>query len=204
LTPPRLQSYIENYKMTNVKCVVLGDVGVGKTSLITAYERNEIPERTTDQIHCYSHTIQHQEQPIYVSIIDTRSEENEKERINEYSSANLFILCYSIINPVSFENITMKWYPEICRYTSSPTILLVGTHEDLRSNSEFLNELREKGLSPILARQGDEVARQIHAFRSMVCGFHDLQSIRNVFEIGVQQFIPLLPPPSSSSCCNVL
>ena len=33
-----------------------------------------------------------------------------------YANANVFLLCFSVISPVSFENVTAKWYPELMHF----------------------------------------------------------------------------------------
>lgn len=94
---------------------------------------------------------------VRLSFRDTAGqEEYDRLRPLSYANANVFLLCFSIVNPVSYQNITAKWYKEVrsfstvrrCWYLNDPCfpqvihycpevpLLLVGTKLDLRCASE--------------------------------------------------------------------
>lgn len=60
-----------------------------------------------------------------IKLHDTAGQE-DYERIRQviYKEANVFILCYSLDNRSSFENIVSKWYPELQPFQLP--IILVG------------------------------------------------------------------------------
>ena len=66
---------------------------------------------------------------------------------------DVFLLCFSIISPASFENVSAKWYPEVSHHCPNTPIILVGTKLDLREDRETIERLREKGLAPISFEQ---------------------------------------------------
>ncbi len=53
-------------------------------------------------------------------------EEYDKIRRFAYEEAHVFILCYSINNDASFENIKEKWIPELKMIGRKVPIVLVG------------------------------------------------------------------------------
>ena len=59
------------------------------------------------------------------------------------------MLCFSIVNPSSFENISAKWYPEVSHHCPYTPNILVGTKVDLREDQETVEKLRLKGIKPI-------------------------------------------------------
>ena len=61
----------------------------------------------------------------------------------------MFLICFSLVNPASFENVRAKWYPEVRHHCPQVPIILVGTKLDLREDKETIDKLKEKRLAPI-------------------------------------------------------
>lgn len=61
----------------------------------------------------------------------------------------MFLICFSLVNPASFENVRAKWYPEVRHHCPNTPIILVGTKLDLRDDKDTVEKLKEKKLSPI-------------------------------------------------------
>lgn len=68
----------------------------------------------------------------FLKLIDTAGQEDyERVRRLFYKEANAFILCYSIDNRASFENISAKWMPELRSIEKWPIpFILVGNEND--------------------------------------------------------------------------
>lgn len=62
---------------------------------------------------------------------------------------DVFLICFSLVNPASFENVRAKWYPEVRHHCPNTPIILVGTKLDLRDDKDTVEKLKEKKLSPI-------------------------------------------------------
>ena len=62
---------------------------------------------------------------------------------------DVFLICFSIVNPASLENVRAKWYPEVRHHCPNIPIILVGTKLDLREDKETIEKLREKRLEPV-------------------------------------------------------
>ena len=43
---------------------------------------------------------------------------------------DVFLICFSVVSPSSFENITTKWCPEIKHHCPDAAVLLVGMYVD--------------------------------------------------------------------------
>ena len=66
---------------------------------------------------------------------------------------DVFLICFSLVNPASLENVKAKWYPELRHHCPNVPIILVGTKLDLREDTETKEKLREKRLAPITYQQ---------------------------------------------------
>jgi len=51
-----------------------------------------------------------------------------------YPNTDVFILCFSIVSPASFYNVSEKWMPEIRSAGLEMPVILVGTQSDLRTD----------------------------------------------------------------------
>ncbi|KAH9518482.1 Rho- BTB domain-containing protein 1 [Bulinus truncatus] len=131
-----------------IKCVVVGDSGVGKTYLTCAYACNtkysleklvKTHQATVWAIDHYQHDKEILERslcdidgcPVSLRIWDTFGY-HDKDRAFAYREADVIILCFSVLQPLSLRNIQRIWYPEIRRHTENTPVILCGTQADLR------------------------------------------------------------------------
>ena len=101
--------------MLAIKCVVVGDGAVGKTCLLMSYANNTFPSQYVPTVFDnYSVTVNVGEEIYTLGLFDTAGQE-EYERIRPltFPQTDVFIVCFSIVRPSSFENIKEKWVPEI-------------------------------------------------------------------------------------------
>ena len=55
-----------------------------------------------------------------------------------YPQTDVFLVCFSIISPSSFDNVKSKWFPEVQHHAPNVPIILVGTKSDLRNDHEMV------------------------------------------------------------------
>lgn len=80
-----------------------------------------------------------------------------------YPDSDVFLICFSVINPTSFQNISEKWLPEIRRLCPEVPIILVGTQSDRRRDARQLQQLARHGQVPVSETQAWCLARRINA-----------------------------------------
>ncbi len=121
--------------MRSVKCVIVGDGSVGKTSLLISYTTHEFPSNYVPTVFDnYSTTLILDNEPISLGLWDTyaRSEDYDRLRPLSYLQTDVFIMCFSVVSRDSFDNITKKWIPEIKHHQPITPIIILGTKTDLR------------------------------------------------------------------------
>ncbi|XP_011607906.1 ras homolog family member Ua isoform X3 [Takifugu rubripes] len=119
-----------------VKCVLVGDGAVGKTSLVVSYTTNGYPtEYVPTAFDNFSAVVSVEGKPVKLQLCDTAGQEEfDKLRPLCYTSADVFLLCFSVVSPTSFQNVPEKWVPEIRKYVPFAPLILVGTQSDLRED----------------------------------------------------------------------
>jgi small GTP-binding protein len=183
-----------------IKLVVIGDGAVGKTCLLISYAKKEFPKDYIPTVFDnYVVNLTAGDQNIELGLWDTAGqEEYDRLRPLSYANANVFLLCFSIISPVSFENVTAKWYPELMHFCPDVPFILVGTKCDIRSDPSEVDKLRSQGQSPITTEQGNELARKLKATKYMECSAKTQQNLKDVFDEAVR--CVLRPPKKKKGC----
>merc|ERR1712137_1436949 len=201
-----LRSHPHTAQMTSkgIKLVVIGDGAVGKTCLLISYANNRFPEDYIPTVFDnYVVNLTAGEQTIELGLWDTAGqEEYDRLRPLSYANANVFLVCFSVTNPVSFENVTSKWYPEVIHFCPDVPQLLVGTKLDLRSDSNTLEKLKGLGQSPISLEKGQELAKKIKAIKYLECSTKTGENLKSVFDEAVKAV--LFAPKKKKSGCVLL
>ncbi|KAM9372962.1 rho-related GTP-binding protein RhoD [Phaethornis superciliosus] len=166
-----------------VKAVVVGDGGCGKTSLLVAFARGDFPKVYVPTVfEKYTATLQTGSKPVTVHLWDTAGQEDyDRLRPLSYSDANVVLICFDVTNPNSFDNILTKWYPEVNHFCKGVPVLLVGCKTDLRRDPEVQQKLQEGRLEPISRQQGESMARQVHAVSYLECSARYQENIGDIF-----------------------
>ena len=101
---------------------------------------------------------------ISLGLWDTAGQEDyDRLRPLSYPQTDVFLICFSLVSPPSYENVRTKvrfphfrdcntpalssvsqWHPEISHHAPSTSIVLVGTKLDLREDQATIEKLRER------------------------------------------------------------
>eukprot|EP01126_Amoeba_proteus_P040903 TRINITY_DN4388_c0_g1_i2.p1 TRINITY_DN4388_c0_g1~~TRINITY_DN4388_c0_g1_i2.p1 ORF type:complete len:201 (-),score=34.71 TRINITY_DN4388_c0_g1_i2:51-653(-) len=176
--------------MESVKLVVVGDGAVGKTCLLIAYTSNSFPKEYVPTVFDnYSANVKVADKTVALSLWDTAGQEDyDRLRPLSYPQTNVFLLCFSVISETSFKNVKTKWWPEVTHHCPTDNVL-VGTKVDLRDNPEFLESLKEKGLSPISLQQGEQLAAEIKAVKYLECSALTQKGLKEVFDFAIKNVL---------------
>lgn len=178
--------------MQSIKVVVVGDGAVGKTCLLISYTTNAFPgEYIPTVFDNYSANVMVEGIPINLGLWDTVGQEDyDRLRPLSYPQTDVFLVCFSIISRASYDNITAKWYPEICHYSPNAPILLVGTKVDMRYDPIVVGN----GVIPVSYSEGIDCMKKINAPAYMECSALTQKGLKDVFDTAIR--IALSPKPS--------
>ena len=119
----------------DIKVALLGDEGVGKTSIISSYCNINLKESMASY---GKKIIKVRDKTVELNLWDTAGEEKFISLgKNFYRNAFIVCLVYDITNKESFENLKTKWYKELKKNGEKNTILaVVGNKSDLYEQGE--------------------------------------------------------------------
>ncbi|KAK2584553.1 hypothetical protein KPH14_006922 [Odynerus spinipes] len=109
-------------------------------------------------------------EPYTLGLFDTAGQEDyDRLRPLSYPQTDVFLVCFSVVSPSSFENVKEKWVPEITHHCQKTPFLLVGTQIDLRDDAATIEKLAKNKQKPITGEQGEKLAKELKAVKYVEC-----------------------------------
>ena len=185
--------------MQAIKCMVVGDKAVGKKcALITYTSSDAFPGLyVPTQWDNYSANVMVDGRPINLGLWCSAGQEDYvRLRPLSYPQTDVFLVCYSVVNPSSFENVKATWIPEVRHHCPEVPMILVGLKIDLRDDRDYIEKLKECHLSPITYEMGFKYARDLGFVKFCECSARTQKGLKNVFDEAIRA---VLYPPHEKS-----
>ncbi|KAJ3072950.1 Rho GTPase protein rac1 [Podochytrium sp. JEL0797] len=125
----------------------------------------------------YSANVMVDGKPINLGLWDTAGQEDyDRLRPLSYPQTDVFLVCFSLVNPSSFENVKAK-----------------------------LERLRDRRMSPITFQQGMQCCKEIGAVKYLECSALTQKGLKNVFDDAIRAvFAPPVQRRQKGNGCLVL
>ena len=192
--------------MQTNKCVVVGDGAVGKTCLLISHTTNQFPSEYVPTVFDnYAVTVMISGEPYKLALVDTAGQEAyDRLRTLSYPETNVFLVCFSVVSPPSFENVKDKWVPEIAHYCPKVPFLLVGTQIDLRDDRNTVQMLQKIKEKPITFDQGEKLSSELGAFKYVECSALTQTGLKDVFDQALLATLQPTQEPKPTTRCRPL
>lgn len=182
-----------------VKITVVGDSLVGKTCLLMAFVNNQFPEdnicgqslfeNSKGTIRAGSEgsfevpvTFKTESGIVEFGLTDTIGTKTYRSLREVFGAkTDIFLVCFSVTEPETLENVRTDWLTEIKILTPGAPFILVGTKTDLRENSDVLKKLREAGKEPVSLLQGIKLAKRLGAKEYVECSALNMVGVKQIF-----------------------
>eukprot|EP01084_Bolivina_argentea_P239709 402835_1 len=195
-----------------IKLVVAGDGAIGKTCLLIGYEKDEFP---TDYLPTVFENvtldkeimINGQPSLIALDLWDTAGQEEfDRLRHLAYREADIFLMCFSVVEHTSFMNLQSSWLPEVQHHSPDALIMLVGLKCDLKSDEKALNKLKQEGKEPVPQSNIDEYKSKCKAIAYIETSALKRTNIDLAFETAIKQFLESSDDSGGGGggCCTLL
>ncbi|XP_003390362.1 PREDICTED: ras-related C3 botulinum toxin substrate 1-like [Amphimedon queenslandica] len=190
----------------DIKCVVVGDGSVGKTCMLISYTTNSFPGEYVPTIFDnYTANVFVDGRPISLGLWDTAGQDDyDRLRPLSYPDTDVFLICFSLVNPNSFANVADKWWPEIGHHAPGVPKILVGTKLDLRDNMGELERLRSRNQKPITIAQGEAMRKKISAISYKECSALTQAGLKDIFDEAIKVVLFPEQQKKKKSKCLIL
>ncbi|XP_053465147.1 cell division control protein 42 homolog [Nycticebus coucang] len=176
--------------MQTIKCLVVGD---GKTCLPSEC----VPTVFGD----YAVTVMIGGEPYTLGLFDTAGQEDyDRLQHLSYPQTDVFLVCFSVVSPSSFENVKEKWVPEITHHCPKIPFLLVETQINLRDDPSTIEKLANIKQKPIAPETAEKLAHDLKAVKYVACSACIQKGLKNVFDETILAALELLEPKKSHRC----
>ena len=123
------------------------------------------------------------DEPYTLGLFDTAGQEDyDRLRPLSYPQTDVFLVCFSVTSPASFENVKEKWFPEVHHHCPGVPCLIVGTQVDLRNDDQVREKLAKQKMSPVSKADGEAMARQLGAVKYVECSALTQYKLKDVFD----------------------
>jgi cell division control protein 42 len=109
-------------------------------------------------------------------------EDYDRLRPLSYPQTDVFLVCFSVTSPASFENVKEKWFPEVHHHCPGVPCLIVGTQVDLREDQAVNDKLARQKQRPISTEAGERLAKELGAVKFVECSALTQRGLKNVFD----------------------
>ena len=171
--------------MESIKLVVVGNGGVGKTSLLMTFTSGRYPlDYTPSEFDNNTAIIMVNDERVKIDLWDSPELKEFDSLIRSaiYSSTDILLLCFSISCEWSFKEIKNKWIPEVTHYCPNTPFIIVGTKLDLRDDEITIKQAANYCRSIVSCEQGKELAKEVNAIDYLECSSRTGKGVKSVFE----------------------
>lgn len=130
---------------------------------------------------CFLHRIG--DEPYTLGLFDTAGQEDyDRLRPLSYPQTDVFLVCFSVTSPASFENVREKWFPEVHHHCPGVPCLIVGTQVDLRDEPSVREKLQKQRMAPVRKEDGERMAKELGAVKYVECSALTQFKLKDVFD----------------------
>lgn len=123
------------------------------------------------------------DEPYTLGLFDTAGQEDyDRLRPLSYPQTDVFLVCFSVTSPASFENVREKWFPEVHHHCPGVPCLIVGTQTDLRDDPSVREKLGKQKMQPVRKEDGERMAKELGAVKYVECSALTQYKLKDVFD----------------------
>jgi small GTP-binding protein len=123
------------------------------------------------------------DEPYTLGLFDTAGQEDyDRLRPLSYPQTDVFLVCFSVTSPASFENVREKWVPEVVHHCPGVPFIIVGTQTDLRDDPSVREKLARQKLNPVRKSDAVDLALKLGAAKYVECSALTQYKLKDVFD----------------------
>ncbi len=178
-----------------IKCVVVGDVDSGKSSLIATYTEGIFPSEPLPSVlsTVQKDVLLESGSSVGLSLWDTPGDRNlDRTRPLSYSKGDVILLCFPVNKIRSLNDIRSRWQEEIDEYAPDAALILVGTKADMRDGN--IECIKDQDIQVLLSELDGEGYFEVSA--------RNVQGVYELFKFTAE--IGLKKKKNQQKCCCLI
>lgn len=188
-------------KTRSGKVVLVGDGACGKTCLLQVFKNNKFPEEYVPTVvdNFIKVVTFDNDKSINLALWDTAGQDDyDTIRPLSYRETDVVLICYTIENKNSLENIENKWLPEVKNYCPNVKFFLVALKKDLRLKADVDASML------VTKAEGEKLAKTIKAEKFFECSALTRDNVNEVFEAaGKYIYYNVETSHPRETCCGI-
>ena len=159
---PRVGWYLDNtHRLHNHECSIPGQwayASTGYPDWVPPQEGTSLCEATSTR----STSKAAGDEAYTLGLFDTAGQEDyDRLRPLSYPQTDVFLVCFSVTSPASFENVREKWFPKAHHHCPGVPCLIVGPQTDLRDDPQLREKLAKQRMQPVRKEDGERMAKDL-------------------------------------------
>ncbi|EGV99753.1 Rho-related GTP-binding protein RhoJ [Cricetulus griseus] len=135
-----------------------------------------------------------------LGLYDTAGQEDYNQlRPLSYPNTDVFLICFSVVNPASYHNVQEEWVPELKDCMPHVPYVLIGTQIDLRDDPKTLARLLYMKEKPLTYEHGVKLAKAIGAQCYLECSALTQKGLKAVFD---EAILTIFHPKKKKKGCS--
>ncbi|KAI8616444.1 P-loop containing nucleoside triphosphate hydrolase protein [Chytriomyces sp. MP71] len=133
-----------------VRVLLVGDAGVGKSTVITALIKESFVANIQHVVPEVTIPPEWSRERVTTRIVDSSARPEDKDQLEaEIRKADVICIVYSAVDPDSFARVSEFWLPYIRRLGRNVPVVIVGNKIDLRGK-DYVNDALEAQMAPLM------------------------------------------------------
>lgn len=172
-----------------IKCTILGDSDIGKTSMVASYTANSFPNIYTPTVlDNYNALVNAGNEVVTLSIYDTsgkRDQEHGDLRRPIIRLSDVIIICYSMISVPSLLSIRAHWHMEIQESNINHVpVILVGTQKD--QVDPYSIDVMSNRADPVPNNRAQYLCSELGYYSWLPCSALTQEGLKQVFDEAIK------------------
>lgn len=164
--------------------------------MLISYTTNKFPEEYVPTVfENYTANVMVDNKALNLDLWDTAGQEDyERLRPLSYPQTDIFLVCFALNSPTSYENVKTKWLPELQHHAPGVPFILVGTKVDMRGDNGSISTAR-----------GEQLRAELKSTKYLECSAKTQEGLKQVFDAAIQCVLSARTSPTTKkSKCLIL
>jgi small GTP-binding protein len=156
--------------------------------MLISYTTNKFPDEYIPTVFDnYTANVMVDGKPVNLQLWDTAGQDDyDRLRPIAYPQTDIFLVCFAINTPQSFDNVASKWVPEIQKYAPGTPFIIIGMKLDCRNDPKAIAAMEARRVTPVAKARGEVRCAELRGFKYLECSSKTQEGLKQVFDEAIR------------------